>query len=251
MKTTTILQSIVVFMTVSFVLFINQEAKAQKWGWGNGIVGEGPIVTKTIDLPTITGVGLGFSGDIHIKQGSTQSITIKGQQNIIDNIKTRVSGNTWEVEFDKDVKKHDPIHVYITVKNLKDLAIGGSGTIEGDGKFTNLDDLDLSIGGSGDIIMDIEARDINASIAGSGSIKLCGSGDALDISIAGSGDVYAGDLKVNNCEVSIAGSGDSQVNVTNSLEVSTVGSGDVRYYGNPSVETSMMGSGSVRPMKNN
>jgi len=248
MRTATILQSIVIGMTFMLLLVIQQEAKGQNWGWGNksGINGEGNIVTQTLDLPTITSLGLGIHGEVYLAQGSRQSISIEAQQNIIDNIKQNVKGRNWNIEFDKNVKNCEPIKIYITMADLDELSIGGSGKILGQSKFSNLNNLELSIGGSGDIILDVEATDIETSIGGSGTIELSGSGESLHISIAGSGDIIAFDLPVKNCEVSTAGSGDSQVNVSNSLEVSAVGSGDVTYIGNPSIEKSVIGSCKIR-----
>ena len=40
------------------------------------ITGKGGTVKEKIDLPTITGVGLGISADVYLKQGSSQEITL-------------------------------------------------------------------------------------------------------------------------------------------------------------------------------
>ena len=209
------------------------------------IYGEGTTVSEKIDLQTITGIGLGISADVFIKQGSSQEITIKAQKNIIDNIKTEINSGSWNIEFDKNVKKHEDIKIFITLKTLKDVSIGGSGSIIGEGKFTSLGNLNLSIGGSGDIELDVEAKEISCSIGGSGEMKLAGSGNELSISIGGSGDIDAFDLNVKRCSVSTAGSGDINVNVSDELSVSMVGSGDVIYKGNPKVSSSIVGSGDV------
>jgi Putative auto-transporter adhesin, head GIN domain len=209
------------------------------------ITGEGNTVTQNIDLETITGIGLGISADVYIKQGAKQEIKIKGQKNIIDNIKTKVRGGSWNIEFDKKVKNYKDLKIYVTLSSIKDLSIGGSGSIIGESKFTNLSDLNLSIGGSGDIKIDVAAGDINCSIGGSGEIELSGSGNELSISIGGSGDIEAYDLEVKRCSVSTAGSGDVNVNVSEKLDVSMVGSGDVSYKGNPKVSSSIVGSGDV------
>ncbi len=209
------------------------------------ITGKGSSVTETIDLPTLTGVSLGIAADVHLKQGSKQEIKITGQKNIIDNIKRKVKGGTWNIGFENRVRNHDDIHIYITISTLKTLSIGGSGSIIGEGRFNDLNDLELSIGGSGDINLDVAANKISCSIGGSGEIELAGSSDKLSISIGGSGDINAFDLNVTRCDISSAGSGDIDVNVSGQLDVSMVGSGDVKYKGNPKVSSSIIGSGDV------
>lgn len=219
-------------------LFSNIQTKAQ-------IVGEGASVTQKVDLQTITGIGLGIAADVYLTQGSKQEITIKAQKNIIEVIKKEVRNGSWNIEFDKKVQNHDDIKIYITLATIKDLSIGGSGSIIGEEKFTNLGDLNLSIGGSGDIKLNAEAKDISCSIGGSGEIELAGSGDDISISIGGSGDIEAFDMAVKNCDISASGSGDINVNASEKLNVSLVGSGDVNYKGNPKVSSSIVGSGEV------
>lgn len=209
------------------------------------ISGKGAIVSENIELPTITGVGLGISADVYLMQGSSQEITIKGQKNIIDNIKTEVKKGSWSIEFKKDVNNYEDLKIYITLATLEEVSIGGSGSIIGKSKFGNLGNLDIAIGGSGDIKLSVEAKDISCSIGGSGEIDLEGTGNDLSISVGGSGDVEAFNLQVQNCDISSAGSGDINVNVSEKLNVSIVGSGDVSYKGNPKVSTSIVGSGDV------
>ena len=127
-----------------------------------------------------------------------------------------------------NLKRHDGIDVYITLPMIDELSVAGAGSIIGETDFTNVDDLEVSIAGSGDITLN-------------------GSGEDLEVSVAGSGDIDLAGFKVDDCEVSIAGSGDCEVNVSGSLEVNIAGSGDVKYKGDPDkVKSSIAGSGDVR-----
>ena len=203
---------------------------AQWWGGGKSVSGEGPRVTKTIDLDDFTGIGLSLGADVHLEQGSKQKVTIKAQQNIIDLIQKEVRGGEWKIGFEKGInlRRHDGIDIYITIPTVDKLAIAGSGSITGKNDFKNVKDLEVSIAGSGDV-------------------ELSGSGDDLEISIAGSGNVELADFETNDCDVSIAGSGDCEIHVNGSLYVSIAGSGDVKYRGNPAkVKSKVAGSGDVR-----
>ena len=213
------------------------------------VKGSGGIVTETVDMKNITSIGLGISAEVFIEPGSSQKIEIKGQQNIIDLINKKPKGSTWNIEFPHGtrVKGYDRLEIYVTMTGLEALSIGGSGSITGKGKFSKVDDLGISIGGSGDVEVDVEANEVSCSIGGSGEIELGGSADELKISIGGSGDVKAVNLAVKECKVSSAGSGNVDVNVSGTLDVSLVGSGDVRYKGSPKVKSSIVGSGDVDP----
>ncbi|MFT4664635.1 MAG: hypothetical protein ACI9XB_001581 [Gammaproteobacteria bacterium] len=211
----------------------------------NKVKGEGPIVTKKLNIDDFQNLGLGISADVILTQGPKQEVTIKGQQNIIDNIKIKVKGNSWSINFHDDASDYKDLTIYITLPTLESISIGGSGNISSTNNFNNSDDMDISIGGSGDVSLDLNAKDVDIRIGGSGKVALKGEGEDLDISIGGSGDVMAFDFTVNTCDVSSAGSGDIDLNVSDKLNVSLVGSGDVTYKGNPKVKSSIVGSGDV------
>ena len=182
--------------------------------WGSSIRGEGKRVTKTLNLDKFTGIGVAIGAEVHLRQGNQQKVEIKAQQNIIDLIDKEVRSGKWQIRLEKgtNLRRHDGIDIYITLPMIDELSIAGSGSIVGETDFTNIDDLEISIAGSGDV-------DLN------------GAGEDLEVSIAGSGDVDLAGFKVEDCEVSIAGSGDCEINVSGILEVSIAGSGDVKYKG--------------------
>lgn len=232
----------------TLILTLATSVTAQNWDWGGGIKGEGPTVKETLKVDDFESFTLAFSGNVYVKQGNTQSVVVEGQKNIIDNIETEVNGKHWRIKFDKSVRKHDGVKIYITVRTLTEASISGSGDIFSEGKFTGLGDFKTRVSGSGDIHMDVEAKTVSSSISGSGGIKLRGSANTLDIQISGSGDVYAEDLEVTDCTVRVSGSGDCKVHATGSLDVRVSGSGDVKYKGNPRVKAKMSGSGDVESM---
>lgn len=223
---------------------ITQSAFAQNW-WKNAIKGEGDVVTKTLNLDEFEGVTLAFSGDVILTQGNTQSVEVRAQQNIIDNIVTKVEGKHWRIRFDRPVRNHKGVKVYITMATLKGAKVSGSGNITTQGSFNGLGDVATAVSGSGDLDLNLEARNISTRISGSGKINLGGKADAVDIAISGSGDVRAYDLSVGDCKVQISGSGDAQVNVSSDLEVRISGSGDVSYKGSPRMRSKISGSGDV------
>ena len=65
--------------------------------------------------------------------------------------------------------------------------MSGSGSIIGEGNW-NLDDLDMSVTGSGDVSLSVDCDDLSARISGSGEIGLDGTAQTLDLTITGSGD---------------------------------------------------------------
>ena len=69
----------------------------------------------------------------------------------------------------------------------------------------------------------------------------------LGLSIAGSGDLRARELAADDVDISIAGSGNADVQAAKTLAVAIAGSGDVQYSGAATLAKSRIaGSGTIR-----
>jgi len=217
---------------------------AQSW-YKSGVKGEGPKVKQTFDLASFDALKLAISGHVYLRQGNSQSVEIEAQENIMELINTDVDDKTWKIKFDKNVRNHEGVKIWVTVPHLTAAMVSGSGDIQGMNYFKDLDDLRVAVSGSGGIELESDSDNLLASVSGSGDIELGGNTGDCQIKISGSGDVEAFDLETESCKVKISGSGDASVNVRNNLEVGIAGSGDVVYKGSPRVRSKISGSGDV------
>ncbi|HHG86209.1 MAG TPA: DUF2807 domain-containing protein [Bacteroidetes bacterium] len=226
--------------------------------------GKGELVTQELTLSSFTGFDNTIAADIVLTQGETQSVSITAQQNIIDKLKTNVSGDVWTIDFKGCVRTKSDVKIEITVPNLTLVGISGSGRVTATNRFTELGDVVLDISGSGHIALDMDANDVTIKISGSGSIeqglranvvssKISGSGN-IELSgtcndhsyrVAGSGDLHAFELETRNSTVKIAGSGNAEVRASESLNVSISGAGNVSYKGTPTIDVNISGSGNL------
>ncbi len=229
-----------------FTLVDTIQLNGQRRWWAGNISGSGPVVEQSLDLASFEKVSLGVSANLYISQGSTQSITIKGQQNIIDNIISKVEDNTWRIRFDKPVRRSGELNIYVTVPKLSSMRVSGSGNVYGEGLFDQSSAFYSGISGSGNMKMNVQAEEMISKISGSGNIALKGQAKAYEVQISGSGNVKAEELQAANCQVRISGSGSAKVDVVDALEVRISGSGDVYYEGRPKINSRISGSGSLR-----
>ncbi len=234
------------FVLTSILFIASVSLSAQRW-WKTERA-SGPVTKKTIELDRFDGVGLSFSGDVYIRQGNTQKVEVEMQESLFQYLNTDIRNGYWNIKFDRNVRTRECMKVYITVPDLNQVAVSGSGNIRGESAFQNLGDFKASISGSGNISMDIEAKDVSAGISGSGDIELSGQAQSVDIRISGSGDVTCHQMVATNGSVSISGSGDVTIHATEKLTVRTSGSGDVAYKGKPSLSARSSGSGDVEAM---
>ncbi|MBN2664222.1 MAG: DUF2807 domain-containing protein [Bacteroidales bacterium] len=250
------------------------------------ISGQGDIVEQTLTLDEFTQISNNGSFDVYVTQGDVQEVVAVGHQNIIDRLKTNVFGSKWNIELLPGRYKNYDLTIYITVTNLSDVKINGSGNIQVEGMY-NVNEFDLHINGSGSIsvlnsincnnaniqiagsrnitVLDtINTENLDVEIAGSGSIELKTAASKIDANIIGSGDILIGGstiiqyLRINgsgsysgfnvlseDVEITVSGSGDTEITVTDNLDVKILGSGDVYYMGTPNINLNISGSGSV------
>lgn len=206
--------------------------------------GFGNTVTQELSLTEFTGFELNIDAQVFLSQGDELEVLVKGQENIIDELETRVRNDVWEIEFDDCVEDSDVLRIYITAPNLNFIANNGSGKIKSD-DILRMDNLEVKNNGSGDIQLSLETDIINSRISGSGKVEIEGIAATLDMDIKGSGDLEAFDLLVKDAQIEIDGSGDAQINVTDFLEIMINGSGDVYYKGDPDMKVTSRGSGKV------
>lgn len=212
------------------------------------VVGSGPTISETRSASGFDAISLCMDAEVTIQQDSAYSVEVRAQQNIMDEIKTDVSGSTLTIKHRNNVWiKSDPIYITIHMPNLNTLDVSGSGKIQTlntiqTGSFS------ADVSGSGTIVLSgLNSTNANFKISGSGEVQ-CKSGtvSALNTDISGSGAIYTQYMLAQRADCETSGSGTTKVWVEKNLKADISGSGDVYYRGNPIVETHISGSGKVQ-----
>jgi len=232
----------------ALLLTITISVNAQDlWGNTKKIKGNGKIVTVSRTTSNYDEVSVGGSFDVILIKGKESKITIEGEENIIPFIETEVNGATLDVKHKKRVNLRTTKRprVTITYKNIDKVSLGGSGNIKSEGTIKS-NDFHVSLSGSGNITLIVDADEISSNIGGSGNIELSGTSKKFTCSIAGSGSIKAYELDTDILNANIAGSGRIKATVSTQIKAKVVGSGHIYYKGNPKyVDSKSVGSGSV------
>ena len=211
---------------------------------GKSVEGSGNLITDEREVSEFNKVHLKGSGNVFLSLGEKQSLIIKTDDNIMPLIKTDVSGKKLTISNGKHHLRPTVFEVFITVKNLEDVTISGSGDVRGNDRFV-AEAFFAEISGSGDIDLEVETGMLESKISGSGTIHLSGKAEDYTVSISGSGEINAFDVQAKTVSVKISGSGNCRVYATESLDAKISGSGDVYYKGRPQINTRISGSGSI------
>ena len=199
------------------------------WISGNSIQGSGKLQKQARPVGAFHGVALNVPGNVELRIGNTDSVTIEADDNILPLIDTAVENGTLRIRPAKRNSnfRQTSLTIVIQARHVERISVGGSGNIAATG--LRGEKLRFDVGGSGSInAQDLDSRMVAIAIGGSGNFKASGKTEQLTASIGGSGNIQAGKLAARDVQVSIGGSG------------------EVSYYGDPRVSRSMQRSSSIR-----
>ena len=216
------------------------------------VVGEGPLETETRNITDFSGVSASIGGKIYYKIDPVYKVEITAQRNILDVIQaTKSSGHlVLKIKDGVRIKSNEEIIVNISAPTADYLHLSGTGDLAVIGNI-NAVNLDIAISGTGNIsISSVAVTDkIKAEISGSGDISVqAGTAKNEDLRISGDGKLFMDGVSVEKATTTISGSGDMQVNVSQTLDATISGSGSVYYRGHPLISTNISGSGKVKPL---
>jgi hypothetical protein len=210
------------------------------------------IVTQTRPVSGFTGIDMGTFGEVIITQGDTESLTIRGSDNIVPLVKTAVKNGVLVINMENDVNitgmNSDNVLTFtIAVKDLTNLAVSGASKVTMDTLATG--DMSVDMSGAGNIKLgNLTADSLSVDISGVGNVEAAGEATTAKVDISGAGSFQGAELKVQTAEVNISGIGNIEIWVTDSLTGEISGGGSVKYYGSPTVSTTNSGVGKFESM---
>ncbi|WP_271079321.1 GIN domain-containing protein [Aurantiacibacter sp. MUD61] len=196
-------------------------------GGSEQIVGSGNVIQETRDIGAFRNLRTVSAVDVVIRQGATADAVIEAEDNLVDLVELRMENDgTLVVDTSGSFRSRRGLTVYLTVPEIESVGIAGSGDVSLED--WSADRLTLNIGGSGDIRLDGDVRDVTASIAGSGDIDLRRARiEDASARIAGSGDIRLASLR--NLQATINGSGDVDVDDVDTIQGVVNGTGEIEY----------------------
>jgi hypothetical protein len=239
------------------------EVKAPKVGVnvdrGNVIRGSGNVVTVDRAVNGFKRVSLTGVGDVIVKQGETESLTVEADDNLMAYVQAEVNNGTLVLGFSdevrqKDVKPSTTIKFHVTMQDVTDLALYGVGDIVASALDTerlgialygvgdievsalNSERLEIALYGVGDVnISSLTAKELRTTLNGTGNVNMAGQVVAQGVFLNGTGDVRAPKLQSQEATVEVNGTGNVSVWATEVLDVRIIGPSTVEYYGDPRV----------------
>jgi hypothetical protein len=240
-------------------------------GTNQSVRGSGNLGTENRTVSNITGVELGTPGTMDITLGSSESLRVEADDNLLQYIQTDVSAGRLVIKTRPGITLQPglPIKYHLAVIQLNSLGISSSGnvtvpdlksnafsiTISSSGNLSMkslvCNSLSVKISSSGDVtIPELMANSISVNISSSGNLDIGGGQvQKQTISISSSGEYRARDLASENADVTLSSSGEATLRVSGVLSGRQSSSGNINFIGSPKVNVNTSGSGKPKQIK--
>lgn len=189
--------------------------------------------------------------DVHLTQGTTQSVRIEGGKNVIKLIKTKVENGVLIIsddnkcDFTRSYKKK--IIMYITVPTLKKIEHDGVGDVFMDNRFA-CDTFRYALSNAGDLHLDLNTAQVYGGMHGNGDLYMKGVVGENVLHAVGQGFYHGFDVTSENVILTLRTSGILEISVNTFLKIDMLqkSTGDILYKGYPTTITkNIKGSGKL------
>jgi hypothetical protein len=201
---------------------------------GPGERGDGNVQSEDRVVSNFNKIEVSNGIDLYLTQGTEESLVVQADSNLLEFIKTEVSGGTLRVFTEKNIHSAASRKVKLTFKNLEALT-ANSGSDVLSNSLLELEDLKVSASSGADVDVELNAQNVIARSSSGSDIYLSGTAQSIDAEASSGSSVKATKLKAENGSADSSSGADVSINVSGKLTASASSGGDVTYYGNPKV----------------
>ena len=195
------------------------------------VIGNKKIVFQERTIPIYSQIKVLGCADVVLTEGEVGQIKVETSENVLPYVTTEVKGETLVVKLKHYGVSYVPkLKVYVPI----------------DEKFNK-----ITIAGKGDVTLgehfSIELQTLEVTIKGQGNVQLQGKTEVLKVSVLGSGNFQSKELLTHKGTLSISGTGNIEASVSEEVQAKITGYGHIIIFGNPSKkDTDIKGSGKIQ-----
>jgi len=207
--------------------------------------GSGKITTEQRKATDFSRIDISGAYKIHLKQDSSLSISITGDDNLLKYVSTSVNGDKLVIKTTKTICLDDSLVVNIGIRKLEELKSSGAVEVSSTGKITT-GDLTIHLSGATKVNLDLNAANVNSHGSGVSELNLTGQAATHQVEFSGVGKINAFDFVVGEYTINSSGASHCKINVLKTLNVHSSGASEIRYKGSPStVNNDKSGASSI------
>jgi hypothetical protein len=191
-------------------------------------VGSGNLQTQQENFSGFTAVNVNSGFRVHITYGSTYSVAVTSDDNLLDHIDVTQSGDTLTIRTKPAFYLRGTLRAEISMPDLQELQLSGGSNVVASG-FNVSHSFNVGLSGGSSITMDGSATDLVAE---------CSGGSSLDFT----------NFAVHNADITFSGGSHGTINLDGRLDADLSGGSQLFYLGNPTLgDVNTSGGSSINP----
>lgn len=220
---------IVTCLSLLFLLSTGMEASAQKESGNENVVG------LEREVPFFNAITIDGMLEVYLSQGDAQKVVVEIDENLQDNVRAVVKGETLSFEVEK-LKKPTEFEIHITVTELKKLIVSGAAEVEGEGNIRS-DDLKIHASGASEIELELDVKMLNLDLSGASDMELKGFANQVSAKTSGASDLSAAELSCKRASIKSGGASSVTIKVEDEVDGNSSGASELKILGDPKVKT--------------
>lgn len=205
----------------------------------------GVVITESRDLADFDALNIETVGKINLYAAEEFRIIIKTHQNIIDDIVTSVVDNKLTVRLTGKHNRIKTLEFDIFAPTFTMIEQNDVAKITCNDGFTT-SKLSIIQNDVGDIqLYNLNIESLLIELNDVGDVELTGMANDITASLEGVGEIHLFEMMCISADLDLGGTGDIEINASESLDVNLSGVGSVYYKGSPSISINKTGVGKV------
>ncbi len=213
-------------------------------GGGRTVTGSGQVVSRDIPVASFSKLEVSSAFVVAVSFGSSETATVRADDNVIDDLGVEVSGDTLHVAVRSGVSvRNVTLEADVTARSLDEIEGSGAARITL-GEPLSGEQLDLTLSGASTVTGELTASHAKVELSGAASADLAGSVSGLEVTTSGASRLSGPDLAVGELTIDLSGASQAAVTVTGSISAVATGASSLRYAGTPTIERQEVSGGS-------
>ncbi|MBC9796291.1 head GIN domain-containing protein [Sinomicrobium weinanense] len=212
-----------------------------------GVTGNGNVQTENRhSVKNFTAIKASSGLNVYITQDANYTVKVEADENLINLIRTEVSGGELRIYPEKNIGRAKSKKVYVSLPEVTAITSSSGSDVYVE-NILKADNLELKSTSGSALRLETEADNMTCRASSGANIRIKGTANTLKARASSGSVIKAEDLQTARCDAEASSGGNISVFVTEDLTASASSGGDIRYSGNPeSVSTGKSVSGSVR-----
>lgn len=195
---------------------------------GAHVKGNGVLKQENRRVGNFSKIEVGGAVEVEVKVGSSPSLKIEAESNILPLYKTTVQGDTLKVYHEGNISSSKTVRIWLTVPSLKGVNVSGASEMT---------------------IANLRGSQFGAQLSGASQLTAVGAVDALRLSASGASQLNLLKLTAKSATVDASGASQIDLSVSGKLSGDASGASEIAYRGKPTTSVSTSGASSIRAIR--